>query len=172
MSDLLDYRTLFLASGIVGGALLMLLAMQTRDPYPGFVRAVVGLDILSAAIVIGGIRGYVPDALLILQVTAVGSFALVDSGIRLFCATPRRGRWPYVYVLAAMLLQTYLFFTRPRYPRIVMNALLLITIFIDAALPLRNSSNDQYRADHNGSDCRCSQRIRNLNTPRLRSRSP
>ena len=128
--------TLFLASGIVGGALLMLLALQTRKPYPGFVRVVVGMQVLAAANVIGGLRGYVPDAILILQVAAFGCFALIDSGIRLFCGVPRHSRWPYVYVLASILLETYLFFTRPLPPRIIANSLVLIPIFVDSAIPL------------------------------------
>ena len=41
MSELLEYRTLFVAAGSVGGALLMLLALQTGKPYRGFVRVAV-----------------------------------------------------------------------------------------------------------------------------------
>ena len=113
MPELLDNRTLFLASGSVCGALLMLLVLQTRKPYPGFVRAAVGLEILGAAIVIGGLRGYTPTALWLIQVTYLGALGLIDSGIRLFCAMPRRARWPSFYVLAAILFRTYLFFAQP-----------------------------------------------------------
>lgn len=39
-------------------------------------------------------KGFVSDALWSVQVTALCAFALIDSGIRSFCATPRRSRWP------------------------------------------------------------------------------
>jgi hypothetical protein len=103
---LLDYRALSSASGIIGGALLTLLAIQIQKSYPGFVRIVVGMEILAVAIVVGGLRGHAPEAFLAIQITAVSSFALIDGGLRLFCAAPRRGRWPSVYVLASMLLRT------------------------------------------------------------------
>jgi hypothetical protein len=60
MPNLLDYGTLLTASGIVGGALLMLLAMQVRHPYPGFLRLVLAMDILAAAFIIGGREGMHP----------------------------------------------------------------------------------------------------------------
>lgn len=136
MGPYLDYRTLFLASGIVGSALLMLMAMQARRPYPGLMRVIVGLDALTAAIVIADLRGYAPDALFSIQLTALGTFALVNSGVRLFCETPRRGQWPYIYVPATMLLQTYFYFTRPLHQRIILTSLLSIPIFVDTAVPL------------------------------------
>ena len=34
MSEFLDYHSLFVASGIVGGVLLMLVALRTRKPSP------------------------------------------------------------------------------------------------------------------------------------------
>ncbi len=139
MSELLNNRTLFLASGIVGGALIMLLAIQRRPSYPGFVRMVLGLDVLAAAIVIGGVEGYVSDALLILQVATLGCFALINSGIRLFCGAPRRNRWPIFYVLVGASLQTYLYFTRPLHVRVVLTSLLLVPIAADAAIPLLKS---------------------------------
>lgn len=132
----LDYRTLFLGSGIVAGSLLMFLALQTRKPYPGFLRIVVAIDAATAAIIVADLRGFISDAIWVVQVIAISAFALIDSGIRLFCATPRRKYWPLVYVLAAILLQTYLFFTQPLYLRIIVNSLLLVPIFVDAALPL------------------------------------
>jgi PAS domain S-box-containing protein len=130
-----DYHTLLLASGLVAATLLAFLAIQTRKTYPGFVRIVVGVDLLTAAIVVADLRGYGSDALWSIQVSAIFTFVLIDSGIRLFCASPRRGKWPYVYVVAAMVLQTVLFLTQPVYIRIIVNSLLLIPIFVDASLP-------------------------------------
>jgi diguanylate cyclase (GGDEF)-like protein/PAS domain S-box-containing protein len=134
-STLFDYHTLFLASGIVAATLLTLLAIQARKTYAGYVKIVVAIDLLTAAVVTADLRGYVSDALWGIQVAALFAFALVDNGIRSFCATPRRGRWPYVYVAAAILLQTFLFLTQPLHIRILFNSLLLIPIFIDSALP-------------------------------------
>jgi signal transduction histidine kinase len=136
MSTQLEYRTLFFASGFVGGALSMLLALQTRKFFPGIARVAVGLNILAAAIMIGGLRGYVPDALWIVEFTALGAFALMDSGIRLYCAMPRRGVWPFAYVLGSMLIVTYLYLTQPLRLRIEVTSLLSIPIFIDTTLPL------------------------------------
>lgn len=136
MPQHLDYRTLFVSSAIVGSALLILLAMQARKPYPGFPRIILALNVLTAAIIAADLRGYVPDALWAIQVTAILSFALMDSGVQLFCAAPRRGRWPNIYVAATILFLTVLFFTRPLHQRIVFTSLLLIPIFIDTALPL------------------------------------
>ena len=136
MSTQLEYRTLFFASGFVGGALSMLLTIQARKLYPGIARVAVALNILAAAIMIGGFRGYVPDALWIVEFTALGAFALMDSGIRLYCAVPRRGLWPAAYVLASMLLVTYLYLTQPLRLRIEVTSLLSIPIFIDSTLPL------------------------------------
>jgi PAS domain S-box-containing protein len=130
-----DYRTLFLASGLVSGTLLTLLAVRVRKLYPGLLRIVVGIDLLTVAIAAADLRGFVSGALWGIQLTAIFSFALIDSGIRLFCATPRRGRWPYIYVVAAIALQSVLFLTQPLYVRIIVNSLLLIPIFIDASLP-------------------------------------
>jgi PAS domain S-box-containing protein len=132
----IDYHTLFLAAGIVAATFLGLHAIQARKPYPGFVRTVVGTDLLTAAIVAGDLRGFVSDALWIIQVIAIFAFALIDGGIRLFCEAPRRGRWPIVYVAAAILLLTSLFFIQPLYVRILFTSLLLIPIFVDASLPL------------------------------------
>jgi PAS domain S-box-containing protein len=130
-----DYHTLFLTSGLTGATLLALLAIQARKTYPGFVRIVVALDLLTAAIVIADLKGYTSDTLWVIQVSSILAFALTDSGIRLFCASPRRGRWPLVYVEAAIILQTYLFIAQPPYVRILVNSLLLPPIFIDATLP-------------------------------------
>ena len=130
-----DYHTLFLASGLIGATLLTLLAIQARRLYPGFVRIVVATDLLAAAIITADQRGYVPDALWSIQVTAVFTFALMDNGIRLFCAAPRRGRWPFAYVAATILLLTVLFFTQPLYLGILFTSLLLIPIFVDSSLP-------------------------------------
>ena len=135
-SPALDYRTLFLASGLVATTLLTLLTIQARKLDPGFVRIVVGIDLLTVAIVVADLRGYVSDALWIMQIISIFSFALIDSGIRLFCASPPRGRWPYAYVLGAMVLQTVLLLTQPLYVRIFVNSLLVIPIFIDASRPL------------------------------------
>src|SRR3974390_2712436 len=101
-SPLIDYHTLFLAAGIVAATFLAFNAIQTRKAYPGFVRTVVGTDLLTAAILVGDLRGFVSDALWIIQGIAIFAFALIDSGIRLFCAAPPRARWPYVYVVAAI----------------------------------------------------------------------
>ena len=136
MSAQLEYRTLFFASGFVGGALSMFLILQTQKHFPGILRAAVGLNILAAAIMVGGLRGYVPDALWIVEFTALGAFALMDSGIRLYCVMPRRGVWPFAYVLGSQLIVTYLYLTQPLRPRIVATSLLSIPIFIDSALPL------------------------------------
>jgi len=87
----LDYRTLFLVSGIVGTALLLLLAMQARKPYPGFVRVLLALSVVSAAVIIADLRGFAPDALLSIQLTALVGFAAIDSGVRRFSGAPRRG---------------------------------------------------------------------------------
>jgi hypothetical protein len=81
MPSLVDYRTLLTASGIVGGALLMLLAMQLRHPYPGFLRMVLGMDILAVAFIVGGLRGYAPDTIWILQITVLATLALLGSGL-------------------------------------------------------------------------------------------
>jgi signal transduction histidine kinase len=115
---------------------MMLLAVHARKLYPGFLRIVVALDFLTAASIIADLNGYVSDAIWILQVTSLFAFAFVDSGIRLFCEAPRRGHWPSIYVLTAILIQSYLFLTRPLYLRILLNSLLLIPIFLDAARPL------------------------------------
>lgn len=132
----IDYQTLFLASGLIGASLLGLLAIQARKTYAGFVRIVIGVDLLTAAIIAAHFRGYVPDALWTIQVTAVVTLALVDNGIRKFCGKPKRGSWPYLYVLAAILLLTFLFFTEPLYVRIIFASLLLIPIFADTFLAL------------------------------------
>jgi PAS domain S-box-containing protein len=131
-----DYPTLFFASGIVGGTLLTLLAMEARKSYPGLVLVIVGLLLRTTALLIAGLAGYSPDALWILQVTFIIAYALVNSGIRLFCAMPHRGRWPYAYVLASILLLTYLYFTSSVRAQIVFTSLVLIPIYVDAALPL------------------------------------
>jgi signal transduction histidine kinase len=136
MPQHLDYRTLFVSSGIVGSALLMLLVTQARKPYPGFLRVIIALNALTAGIIAADLRGYVPDALWTLQVAAILCFALIDSGVRLFCAAPLRGLWPYIYVGAAILLLTVLLFTQPLHQRIVFTSLLSIPIFVDTALPL------------------------------------
>jgi signal transduction histidine kinase len=136
MSTQLEYRTLFFASGLVGGALSMLLVIQVHKLFPGIARITVGLNMLAVTIVIGGIRGYVPDALWIVEFAALGAFALMDNGIRLHCAMPRRGVWPSTYVLGSMFLITYLYLTRPLHSRIVVTSLLSIPIFIDSTLPL------------------------------------
>ena len=114
----------------------MLLILQTQKLFPGIARVAVGLNILAAAIMIGGLRGYVPDTLWIVEFTALGAFALMESGIRLYCAMPRRGIWPACYVLASMLAVTYLYLTQPLRPRIAVTSLLLIPIFMDSTLPL------------------------------------
>src|SRR6516165_8764060 len=97
MPSSLDYRTLFLSSGIVFSLLLFFLLLQTRRRYPGVVRVIVGIDLLTVAIVIADLRGYMSDALWGVQIAALSAFALFDSGIRLFCAAPRRGHWPLMY---------------------------------------------------------------------------
>jgi PAS domain S-box-containing protein len=132
----LDYHTLFLASGLVAATLLALHTIQARKLYPGFIRIVAAIDLLTAAIIAADVRGYVSDALWAIQATSVLAFAWIDSGIRLFCASPRRGRWPAVYVVAAVLLQSFLFLTsQPLHVRIICNSLLLMPIFFDASLP-------------------------------------
>jgi PAS domain S-box-containing protein len=132
----IDYPTLFRASGLIGAALLGFFAIQARKTYPGFVRIVVAIDILAAAFIAADLRGYVPDALWGIQVTAVLAFALIDNGIRLFCATAKRGRWPYLYVLGAILLLSFVFFTEPLYVRSLLTSLFLIPIFVDTSLAL------------------------------------
>jgi PAS domain S-box-containing protein len=132
----IDYPTLFRASAFVGAALLGFLALQARKTYPGFVRIVVGIDLLAAGIVAADLRGFGSDAFWAIQITVVLTFALIDNGIRLFCATEKRGRWPYLYVLAAILLLTFLFFTEPLYIRELLTSLLLIPIFVDTSLAL------------------------------------
>jgi hypothetical protein len=57
MPQHLDYRTLFVSSGIVGSALLMLLATQVRKPYPGFLRVILALNALTAGIIAADLRG-------------------------------------------------------------------------------------------------------------------
>ena len=47
-----DYRTLFLASGLVSGTLLTLLAVRVRKLYPGLLRIVVGIDLVTVAVVV------------------------------------------------------------------------------------------------------------------------
>jgi PAS domain S-box-containing protein len=132
----LDYRTLFLASGIVAATSLTLHTIQARKLYPGFARIVAAIDLLTVAIVVADLRGYVPDALLLIQVAAICAFAWIDNGIRLFCGSPPRGRWPYAYVATAIILQTLLALTQPLYIRIFASSLLLIPVFIDASRPL------------------------------------
>jgi hypothetical protein len=56
----LDYRTLFLASGLVSGTLLAFLAVQAWKLYPGFLRIVVGVELLTVAIVVADLRGILP----------------------------------------------------------------------------------------------------------------
>jgi len=124
------------ASGIVGGALLMLLAMQVRHPYPGFLRLVFAMDILAAAFIIGGLMGYAPDSAWILQVTVLATFGLIDSGLRTFCALPKRGRWSLFYVPAGIALQMFLYFTQPLYLTIMATSLLLIPIAVDVAIQM------------------------------------
>jgi len=141
----LDYRTLFLVSGIVGTALLLLLAMQARKPYPGFVRVLLALSVVSAAVIIADLRGFAPDALLSIQLTALVGFAAIDSGVRRFSGAPRRGRWPYIYVLAAIFLQIYSYFARPLHQRIILTSLLSIPIFVDTALPLLGNRPEGHR---------------------------
>jgi signal transduction histidine kinase len=136
MPDLLNYRTLFLASGIASGALLMLFVVQHQKAYPGLRRMVIGLDLLAAAILIGGIRGYVSDALLTLQIITLGCFALINSGIRLVCASPIHDRWLFLYLAAGSSLQIYLYFTRPLHARIILTSILLIPLAVDAAIQL------------------------------------
>jgi signal transduction histidine kinase len=136
MGGPLDYRTLFLASAIVAAALLFFLAIQTRKPYPGFVRIVFAINILTAAVVTADLMGFVSDALWVIQITFLCALGFIDGGIRSFCDTPRRSSRPFIYVLAAILLQTFLFLTQTLYVRIIANSLLSIPIFIDAALPL------------------------------------
>src|SRR6185437_9755716 len=53
------------------------------------------------------------------------------------CARAQRGRWPFFYVLAAIVLLTFLFFTEPLYVRILFSSLLVIPIYVDAFLALR-----------------------------------
>src|SRR5262245_28559586 len=136
MPNLLDYGTLMTASGIVGGALLMLLAMQLRHPYPGFLRMVFAMDILAAAFILGGLMGYAPDSVWILQVTVLATFGLIDSGLRTFCALPKRGRWSLFYVPAGIALQLFLYFTQPLYLTVMATSLLLIPIALDVAIQL------------------------------------
>ena len=138
----LDYRTLFLASAIVAAALLFFLAIQmVRRPYPGFVRIVLAIDILTMAVVTADLVGFVSDALWVVQITFLFALGSIDQGIRSFCATPRRSHWPFIYVLAGVLLLTFLFVTQPLYLRIIVTSLLSIPIFIDASLPLRDPPN-------------------------------
>jgi signal transduction histidine kinase len=132
----LDYRTLFLASAIVAAALLLFLAIQNRRPYPGFFRIVFAVVILTVAVVVADLKGFVSDAIWGIQITFLSALGLIDGGIRSFCATPRRGRWPVIYIMAAVLIQTFLFLTRPLYVRIIVSSLLCIPIFVDASLPL------------------------------------
>lgn len=132
----IDYPTLFRASAFVAAALLGFLALQARKTYPGFVRIVVGIDLFAAGMVAADLRGFGSDALWATEITAVLTFALIDNGIRLFCATPKRGRWPYLYVLAAILLLTFLFLTAPLYVRVLLTSLFLIPIFVDTSLAL------------------------------------
>src|SRR5262249_42942638 len=87
-------------------------------------------------VVAADVNGYVSDALWAIQITFLSALGLVDGGIRSFCAAPRHSRWPFMYVLGAGVLQTFLFLTQPLYQRIIVNSLLSIPIFIDAALPL------------------------------------
>jgi signal transduction histidine kinase len=136
MQSLVDYRTLLTAAGIAGGALLMLLPMQFRHPYPGFLRMVLAMDILAVAFISGGLTGYAPDSLWTLQVTVLATFGLIDAGVRRFCGEPRRGTWPLLYVLFGLALQTYLYFTQPLHLRIVATSLLIIPIALDVAMPL------------------------------------
>jgi signal transduction histidine kinase len=136
MPNLLDYGTLLTASGIVGGALLMLLAMQVRHPYPGFLRLVFAMDILAAAFILGGLKGYAPDSVWILQVTVLATFGLIDNGLRTFCDLPKRRRVSLVYVPAGMALQLFLYFTQPLYLTIIATSLLLIPIALDIAIRL------------------------------------
>ncbi len=133
MPNLLDYGTRLTASGIVGGALLMLLAMQVRHPYPGFLRLVVAMDILAAAFILGGLKGYAPDSIWILQLTFLGTFGLIDSGLRTFCAVPTRSRVFLLYVPAGMVLQIFLYVTQPLYLTIIATSLLIIPIGLDIA---------------------------------------
>jgi signal transduction histidine kinase len=134
MQSLLDYRTLLAASGIAGGALLMLLPMQFRHPYPGFLQMVLGMDILAVAFIGGGLSGYAPDSVWTLQVTVLATFGLIDAGVRRFCGAPRRGKWPLFYVLFGLALQTYLYFTQPLHLRIIATSLLIIPIAFDVGI--------------------------------------
>jgi signal transduction histidine kinase len=136
MPNLLDYGTLLTASGIVAGALLMLLAMQVRTPYPGFLRLVLAMDILAAAFIIGGLKGYAPDSIWILQFTGLATFGLIDNGLRTFCGLPHRGRWSLLYVPVGMALQLFLHFTQPLYLSIVATSLLIVPIALDVAVQL------------------------------------
>lgn len=133
----IDYQTLFLASVLIGAALLGLLTIQARKTYPGFVRIVVGIELLTAAIIAAHLRGYAADAFWAIQVTGVVTLALIDNGIRIFCGTTKRGSWPYLYVLAAVLLLTVLFLTEPLYVRILFASLLVVPIYVDTFLALR-----------------------------------
>lgn len=132
----IDYPTLFGASGLIAAVLLGFFALQTRKTYPGFVRIVVAIDILAATFIAAVLRGLGSYALWATEVTAILTFALIDSGIRLFCETAKRGRWPFVYALAAILLLTILFFTGPLYLRVLLTSVLLIPIFVDTSLAL------------------------------------
>jgi hypothetical protein len=136
MPNLLDYGTLLTASGIVAGALLMLLAMQVRTPYPGFLRLVLAMDILAVAFIIGGLKGYAPDSAWILQLTVIATFGLINNGLRTFCELPHRGRWSLSIVPAGMALQLFLYLTQPLYLAIIATSLLIIPIALDIAMQL------------------------------------
>jgi signal transduction histidine kinase len=140
MPNLLDYGTLLTASGIVGGALLMLLAMQVRHPYPGFLRLVLAMDILAAAFIIGGLRGYAPDSVWILQVTVLATFGLIDNGLRTFCDLRHRRRLSLLYVPAGIAVQILLHLTQPLYLTIIATSLLLIPIALDIAVQLLSTN--------------------------------
>ena len=136
MPNLLDYGTLLTASGIVAGALLMLLAMQVRTPYPGFLRLVLAMDILAAAFIIGGLSGYAPDSAWVLQLTVIATFGLINNGLRTFCELPHRGRWSLSYVPVGMALQLFLYVTQPLYLTIIATSLLIVPIALDVAVQL------------------------------------
>ena len=136
MPNLLDYGTLLTASGIVAGALLMLLAMQVRTPYPGFLRLVLAMDILAAAFIIGGLSGYAPDSAWVLQLTVIATFGLINNGLRTFCELPHRGRWSLSYVPVGMAFQLFLYVTQPLYLTIIATSLLIVPIALDVAVQL------------------------------------
>ncbi len=141
MKNLIDSRTLFLASALVSGAFapLMYLTMRTRKTYPGYGRWTASMALFFLTFLLMGLRGLIPDIASVLagNILAIIALLLISEGIRMFCGWRTRVPWAYAGFAALLAAQMYyLLVHNSLRQRMLISSVLLLAVRIYMAMPL------------------------------------